>query len=183
MHFIILILPKPRSASSQTATSPTGPARVPSQSCPARVASPRGASSVVVTSTRGPTQAARPVARGLATSRTTARSVTSVTGLARALSRRLPLLLFPPARAEATPPGVRAVDPMLALALPARSSRRELPLSVPRPLPTRTASGATTCVPTLPRLRPALMHQLPLPPSCPGTQGAPETQPYQAHRF
>jgi len=156
----VLTRPKPRSASSPTATSPTGPARVPFQSFPARVASPRGASSVAATSTRGLMQAARLVARGLVTSRTTERSVTSVTGLARALCRRLLLLLSPLARAEETPPGVRAVDPMPALVLPARSSRRELPLSVPRLLPTRTTSGATTCVPTLPRLRPALMHQL-----------------------
>jgi hypothetical protein len=158
----MLTRPQPRSASSRTATSPTGPARVPSQSCPARVASPRGASSVAATSTRGPMQAARPVARDLATSRTTARSVTLVTGLARALSRLLRLLLSPPARAGETLAGVRDVDLMLALALPARSSRKELLLSVPPPLPTRTASGATTCVPILPRPQPALMHQLPL---------------------
>jgi len=158
----MLTFPKPRSVLSRTATSPTGPARVPSQSCPARVASPRGASSVAATSTRGPTQAARPVARGLATSRTTERFATSVTGLARAPSRRLLLLPSPPVRAEATPPGVRAVDPMLALVPPARSSRRELPLSAPRLLPSRTASGATRCVPTLPLRLPALTHLLPL---------------------
>jgi hypothetical protein len=157
---MILTLLQPRSARNQTATSPTGPARALFLTCPARVVSLQGLSSVAPSRTDLMPAARLVAARGLATSRTTAKFATSETGLARVLFPPALLLLFPLARAVATPLGVRDVDLMLDHALPARSSRREPLLSVPLLLPTRTANGARRCVLTR-HPSPALRHPLP----------------------